>query len=181
MRTYLSLLLGIVLLASSCRKTENVVPSGASADIAATAKQSRPISGNMYYQFASDYDLPCDCGSNFPAGNFYGSGTMTHLGNANSKIKPCVSPIFSGTTQIGNHVAIECATFIAANGDEIWCTTRPYNLMFGATAASGTAIVDFVGGTGRFANATGTVTGLVTVPYGTGTASFTNINGTINY
>lgn len=181
MRKQFLLLLCATIVISSCRKEENFAPASAPSDIESIAKQAKSISGSMYYHFDAENDLTCDCGSFFPAGTFSGSGNLTHMGLSTSQIKPCVSPLYSGSTQVGNHVGIECAYFQAANGDKIYCTTRPYNLMFTATAAVGTAIVDFTGGTGRFAGATGTITGLVTVPYGTGTASFTNINGTINY
>ena len=81
----------------------------------------------------------------------------------------------------GDHVAVECCIFVAANGDELHCYVHPYDLIYGPLAESGTAFVDFVGGTGRFANATGSCSGVVTVPYGSGTATFTNVTGTINY
>lgn len=183
MKKQFLLLLAATIVISSCRKEDSFAPTNASNGLESVAKTSntRAVSGSMYYQADATNSLSCNCGSFFPVGTFSGSGNLTHLGSSTSKIKPCVAPLYSGSSQIGNHVGIECAYFQAANGDILYCTTRPYDLLFTATAAVGTAIVDFTGGTGRFAGATGSITGLVTVPYSGGTASFTNINGTITY
>ena len=180
-----------VLIVSSCSKTNNALPITSGSSTARTTnnsstshtanRSSSPFGGSIDYHFVADYDLPCDCGAYYVVGNFYGSGTLTHLGLSTSRIKPCVSPIFSSGVHVGDHVGVECAFFTAANGDELDCYTHPYDLMYGPVAAVGTVYVDFVGGTGRFANATGSFTATVTVPYGTGTATLDNVNGTINY
>ncbi|MES2702051.1 MAG: hypothetical protein V4649_05400 [Bacteroidota bacterium] len=184
MKKSLLTLMSAAVLFASCSKNdnkENGTVCGVRPTQTAAAKSAQPFTGQITYHFTMDYDLPCDCGSYYPAGNFYGTGNLTHLGASSSRIKPCLSPIFSGTTQIGDHVGVECASFVAANGDELYMYTHPYDLMYSGSVATGTCNVDFAGGTGRFAGATGSFTGTVTVHPATGMATLTDINGTINY
>lgn len=167
---------------ASCSKDGNITTSAISTDQASMAKkgpQARPFSGTMSYNFAANENLPCDCGDFFPVGTFSGTGNLSHLGKTFSLIKPCVQPIIQDGNYIGNHVGVECAYFVAANGDSLYCYTYPYDLLFTPMGAIGVAKVDFTGGTGRFKNATGTFTGTVTV--GQTTASFTGLSGTIIY
>src|SRR5690606_10600790 len=104
---------------------------------------------------------------------------LTHLGKTYSMVKPCLAPIMQDGNYIGDHVGVECAYFQAANGDFLYCYTYPYDMYISPVGSVGIANVDFVGGTGRFANATGSFSGTVTVgPTG---ATFSNINGTIIY
>lgn len=172
------LLAGATLLFAACKKESN--SNLASTDTPSmeelAKKKGKPFIGSMTYTFVTNYDLPCDCGTNFPVGNLYGTGTISPIGNATSKIKPCATPLFSGETRIGDHIAIECGSFVTCDG-ELYCYTYPYNLMYTASGAVGTIKCDFVGGTGRFKKATGSFTGTITVPYGQGVAYFTNING----
>lgn len=175
--------LGSAVLFASCKKEDNCVKPGSTNTTAVenVAKKSGvPFTGSMTYQFVGE-NVPCDCGEFTAVGNLVGTGNLSHLGNATSKIKPCAQPLIQNGAMIGQLIGIECGSFVAANGDEVYCHTYPYNLYFTATAAVGTINCDFVGGTGKFANATGSFTGTITVPYGQGIATFTNINGTINY
>jgi hypothetical protein len=203
MKKSLLLMTGMIIFMTSCTKTNKDTLTDNTASPTSThtiaGKHSRPFKGSINYAFATNFDLPCDCGSYSVAGNFYGTGNFTELGLTTSKIKPCVSPIYAtrptapvtnghtaespflGGTPIGNHVGVECASFVAANGDELYLSIRPYDLMFGPAAAVGTCYVDIVGGTGRFTTATGTFSGTVTVPYTTGTASMTGVDGVIEY
>jgi hypothetical protein len=144
-------------------------------------KSDNTISGSIHYTFTTSFDLPCDCGTYTSAGNFYGTGILTHLGLSTSKIKPCLSPIYSGPVQIGEHVGVECNTLTAANGDELYCNILPYDVLFSGVDAVGTIDVDITGGTGIFSGATGHFSGLATVHLTLGTADLTGINGTINY
>lgn len=170
------------MLFASCSKDNNSAIKSITADEAALAKkgpQARPFSGSLTYEFSMTENLPCNCGTYAPAGTLAGSGNMSHLGKTTSLIKPCVAPIIQGGQFIGNHVGVECAFFVAANGDSLYCTTRPYDLLVTSTGIVGVATIDFAGGTGRFASATGTATGTITV--NGSSASFSGITGTIVY
>lgn len=182
MKNKLLLMAFAALFLASCSKESNTTTSAISTDQASLAKQgpqARPFTGSMTYNFAPNENLPCDCGDFFPIGTFSGTGNLSHLGKTTSLIKPCVGPLLQDGNLIGNHVGVECAYFVAANGDSLYCYTYPYDLYFTPVGGVGVATVDFVGGTGRFKNATGTFTGTVTV--GQSTATFTNLNGTITY
>lgn len=171
----------VMFLASCSKSNDSIVPT-VSVDQASTMKkgpQARPFSGSMAYTFAPNENLPCDCGDYFPIGTFSGNGNLSHLGNTTSMIKPCVAPIIQDGNYIGDHVGVECAYFVAANGDSLYCYTHPYDLYYTSAGGVGVATVDFVGGTGRFANATGSFTGTVTV--GQVGATFTGLTGTIIY
>jgi hypothetical protein len=191
MKKELLVIASAVLMLSSCSKTENSLPlstdqlststSNTTPAKENTYRKASPFQGSINYSFNASYDLPCDCGPYYPVGTFSGSGNLSHLGKSTSNIKPCVSPIFVSGAHTGDHVGVECASFVSANGDELYCHTFPYDLIYTPTAAIGNVYVEFTGGTGRFSNATGNFTGIVTVPYGTGTATLTDINGTINY
>src|SRR5687768_1358719 len=146
MRVSLLLLLSTVLLVASCRKSNEAPISGTSAETVKSpaykkGPKAKTISGSMVYNVNPNFDLPCDCGSLFPVGTFYGTGNISHLGAATSLIKPCFAPIISGGVQIGNHVGAECATFTAANGDILYCYTYPYDLMFTPMGAVGSILV----------------------------------------
>lgn len=180
MKKTLLFLMSGALLVTACTKGTNENTSK-NAVVKTAARQASPFTGSITYHFAPDIDLPCDCGSYYPAGNFYGTGNLNHLGMSSSKIKPCLSPIITDAGHVGDHVGVECASFVAANGDELYLYTHPYDLMYSGPFAVGTCTADFVGGTGRFASATGSFTGTVTVHAATGTATLTEVNGTINY
>jgi hypothetical protein len=176
-------LLSIICLAlaiGSCRKANNDMQTGDKPNVAAAAKTARPFSGTMTYHFTTDFDLACTHPSTIPAGNYLGAGNLSHLGATTSKFEPCIVPLFSGNNVIGLHVMHVCGSFVASNGDEVYCSSRPYDLMFTNTGAVGSTTIDFAGGTGRFANASGTITGIVTND-NSGNSVLSNINGTISY
>lgn len=180
MKNYLLLSAFAVLLLSACSKDNSVVPTANEGTSSLAKKnQSLPFKGSLSYSYSTTQDLPCDCGDLYPVGTFEGSGNLSHFGMAKSLIKPCVAPYFEDGVQIGEYVGVECAYFEAANGDVAYLYTHPYNLLYTPGGAVGNATVDFVGGTGRFKNATGQFTGTVTVLGAT--ASFTNLSGTISY
>ncbi|MBS1773048.1 MAG: hypothetical protein JST82_09305 [Bacteroidetes bacterium] len=192
MKSRLLLIAAAVMIIASCRKSnespiQSVQNAGTETETPAvsTSKSTKdcgkPFHGEMIYYFTNDFNLPCNCGTATPVGNLFGTGNLSHLGLSTSKIKPCSVPIMVGTNYIGDHIAVECGSFVAANGDELYCYTYPYDLMFGATAAVGTIHCDFVGGTGRFKHATGSFTGTITVSYTAPTATLTGITGTIDY
>lgn len=174
------LMAATAILFASCSKDSDTMVSTVDAGSSLTKKAvSKPIKGQFTYSFAPSEDLPCDCGDYYPVGTFEGTGKLSHLGKSYSQIKPCVKPLIQDGQQIGEEVGVECAFFVAANGDSLYCYTYPYNLYYSPVGAVGYATVDFTGGTGRFANASGTITGKVTV--GPGGASFADISGNIIY
>ncbi len=180
MKNYFMLSALIVVLFTACNKDNSVVPT-VNEDASSLAKknQPRPFKGSLSYSYSVTQDLPCDCGDYYPVGTFEGTGNLSHFGKATSLIKPCVAPLFEDGVQIGEFVGVECAYFEAADGDIAYLYTHPYNLLYTPGGAVGNATVDFIGGTGRFQNATGQFTGTVTVLGAT--ASFTNLKGTIMY
>lgn len=180
MKNKLFLVALVTLIAASCSKnSETLVPTINQESLEKKGPKARPFKGSLAYSFAPNEDLPCDCGDYYPVGTFQGTGNLSHMGNSYSQIKPCVSPLIEDGNQIGEFVGVECAYFVAANGDSVYLYTHPYNLYYTPVGAVGTATVDFVGGTGRFTNATGTFTGKVTV--GATGATFTGLSGTISY
>lgn len=191
MKNTLLILFAAVLMITACSKsndntlvqtTKATVQNSQGASAKVAAKVARSINGSMHYVYTTDFDLPCDCGTaGAPAGNYTGTGTFTHLGVSSSKIKPCLSPIFSGTTMIGQHVGVECGTLVAANGDEIYLNILPYDIMFSGADAVGVCNIDIMGGTGRFAGATGHLSGTATVHLLAGTADLAGVTGTISY
>lgn len=191
MKNGLLALFAAALLITSCsKKNDNTLLQSTQATEQGSqalsakggAKVARNISGSMHYVFTTEFDLPCDCGTaGEAAGNYTGTGTFTHLGRSSSMIKPCLSPIFSGSTMIGQHVGMECGTLVAANGDEIYINIQPYDIMFSGADAVGVCNIDITGGTGRFAGATGHLSGTATVHLLAGTADLTGVAGTINY
>lgn len=181
MKSKLLLLASLTLIIASCSKeSDSLVSTVDQESVAKKGGTARPFKGALTFSFAPNEDLPCDCGDYYPVGTFDGTGNVSHLGNTYSQIKPCVSPIIQDGTPIGEHVGVECAFFVAANGDSLYLYTYPYDLYYSPVGAVGYATVDFVGGTGRYANAGGQFTGKVTVRPN-GTAAFTDLNGTISY
>lgn len=183
----------VAVFAASCNKaTNNVIPTADNAntvenvDVQSTAMSKNsgvPFKGSLSYSINMSLNLPCNCGALATVGDFEGTGTVTHMGLLKAKNKTCVAPIIISGNYVGNQVTVQCASFVAANGDEIYCNIPSYNLMFTANGtATGTLEAEFTGGTGRFANATGSFTGTMTVPLSNpGLAVLSNINGTIKY
>ena len=178
------LLLAVALFfITSCSRTNdnNVVPTATNDTPHKVAgKSAKTLTGSLHFSSTNSFDLQCNCGSvgSVPGGNFLGTGTLTHLGLSTSKINPCIYPIDGGS---GFHVLLECNTLIAANGDELTCHILPYDIIWSGSDLIGTAEIDIIGGTGRFAGATGHFSGITNVHFFIGTADMTGINGTINY
>ena len=103
---------------------------------------------------------------------FAGSGSATYLGryteSGSIQLTPTADPaVFD---------AVASATYTAANGDQLHATFA--GTLNGATGVI-TATVTYVGGTGRFANASGTAT-LSGQVLGDGSLAV-SVNGTIDY
>ena len=117
--------------------------------------EERPHSSRGTAQFVS------------PTGDFVGAGSATHLGLYEEV----------GNATISATGAIDgWATYKAANGDELYATIA--GQLNGRTGAI-TATVTYVGGTGRFEDATGSATLLGQIlPDGTIAVA---VEGTIDY
>ncbi len=185
MKSKLVIMAFALLSVAACRKSTNMVantevPSMTSNS--AAKGTSVPFKGAMTYTLNPNLNLPCNCGALITVGDFEGVGNVTHMGLLKSKYKTCASPIMAGSIMIGNHVVIQCGSFTAANGDEVYVNIAPYDLMFGQATATGLVNAEFNGGTGRFTNATGGFKGVITLNYNNpNVVTLTNIDGTINY
>ena len=85
------------------------------------------------------------------ANSFVGAGTATHLGRYDEE----GSAEFFETADPAVFLVEASATYTAANGDELWAVfTGHLDFMTGNV----TATVTYVGGTGRFTDASGTAT-----------------------
>jgi len=145
----LSFLAGVVF--ASCTKKETVAPATQQTFPAPQMKKNaKPFSGSMTTHTDTTVNLSCNCGNLLDLGTSTGSGTFSHLGNTSVILKPCVS-----FTQTGLYVGAQCGTLTAANGDKLYTNINPYNLYFTGSGFNGMLHVDFAGGTGRFADATG--------------------------
>jgi hypothetical protein len=107
-------------------------------------------------------------------GTFLFVGTATHLGNF----------VFSGTWGItglnedGGYVYDIQGTYTAANGDTINIVCPDWGVNDGANPVVSKGIVHFVGGTGRFANASGSYVGTLSPAP---TPTLFTAEGTISY
>lgn len=149
MSRFFSLRLGVALL---------VVTSMLAATTPASAEVRAHKSGGTA-QFVSPTD-------------FVGSGHATHLG----QYSEVGYAFFSPTATPGVLQVDAWATYTAANGDELWAyIAGQLDLTTGAIAAT----VTYVGGTGRFTDASGsaTLSGQM-MPDGSITVS---VDGTIDY
>lgn len=186
MKKQLFAVLASAALFSACSKKSNdIVPSNTeTVSTTAQAKSKKcsvPFTGYINYHTTTAFNLNCTPSSgSFPAGNYDGSGNLSHMGITTSKLEPCVTPLFAGTTQIGFKVTDVCGSFTAANGDEIFCHVYPYPLLFTPAGAIGAMHADIIGGTGRFDDATGSFTAIVQND-AEGNSYLKNINGTIRY
>jgi hypothetical protein len=190
MKKLLTIMSAAFLLASCSKSANEVLPtdaiSASETEEGALKKDcnddnGKPFKGSLVYHYTESFNLPCNCGSFADAGNYFGTGNLTHLGNSTSKIKPCIALIFSGSAPIGVHVGQECGSFKAANGDEIYTSVAPYDMYFNSTGgAAGTLVVTFAGGTGKFKKASGSFTGYTTND-GMGTVTLDVLSGNINY
>jgi hypothetical protein len=175
-------ILGMAIIAASCSKSNNeTVPMSVqgttpSKSVAMKTTGAKPFKGSMTMQPDGGSPL-CSCAAGVPVvGTLSGSGNITHLGLTTTTIQPCVVPQANGF-----FVPTVCGSFFAANGDELITIAQPYTLFYAGSGASGDIEVDFAGGTGRFANATGSFKATLTIDLTTGVAVMSNIDGTVTY
>ncbi|HYV91628.1 MAG TPA: hypothetical protein VE978_07595 [Chitinophagales bacterium] len=180
MKANLILIISAVVIFASCSKTDDLSHVNLAAQNEAAARQSSPFTGSIDYVRNDSLTVDCDCG---PYGRaiFDGGGEISHMGTSTSRSQVCYAPIFSGQTVIGFHVASQCLSIVAANGDILNFNVPPYDVMLNAQGiGTGTAQAIIAGGTGRFTSATGSISAdlIDNVPLGTASISF---NGMINY
>lgn len=138
---------------------------------------TRPFKGRSQEMLTG---VPGSCQVGAFAGSLWsGSGNATHLGLFTSS--GCTATT-GGTFPLFEFVSAGVAT--AANGDQVSFTiTGSTNILNDPCVATGTLTV--VGGTGRFAGATGEIdaTSLIpwTAPYTCGLAQMSTLVGTIAY
>lgn len=146
----ITIMAGTILLLAACKKesmSENAIQAEPQsvANQTAGVRVTRPI----YNSLQSDPDP----NTTSPYGGQVFTGTMTHLGNVhgttfNTSFTPISANVFSITSRDKTY---------AANGDELW-TEGSIMVTFptdGSTIATITGGSRIVGGTGRFAGATG--------------------------
>lgn len=122
----------------------------------------------------SDFGGRCSVESDFVI-RFSMTGEATHLGAFTAEFEHC-SRIDWQTGRTAIHDGV--ATFTAANGDELW--DRYERLVPGSGSAGDPEDHRFVGGTGRFANASGGGAGLPVCDRSAGTCDY-ELEGVIVY
>ena len=170
MRTLVAPSLLLTLALAGCaREPTSTAPLDALRLARASAPAPRPLTGHCETSFAPPpFPLP-------PVHRQVDTGTcqLSHLGRA---VLHSVQDIDFAT---GAQVSVEL-TFTAANGDVLRATN------VGTSAPSGPGVrfrgtATFVGGTGRFANATGGARLEGTANFLTNTAEFAVVDGWISY
>ena len=171
MRTFVALSLLLTLAVAGCTgEAPTIDPSGASAlALVSTAPTSRPLTGRC----ETSFDPP-----SFPLPAVLrqvdtGTCQLSHLGRAT------LYSVQDIDLAAGTQVSVEL-TFTAPNGDVLRATN------VGTSAPSGPGVrfqgaATFVGGTGRFANATGAARLEGAANFLTNTAEFSVLEGWISY
>ena len=110
------------------------------------------------------------------------SGIMTHLGRSTTHVEGVVTPTGPDTVTVAGS-----AVLTAANGDELSGTFTGSGTVDASGNVEGTVATTYSGGTGRFANASGSASGpftqtLISTNGATSTfATEFSQNGTISY
>ena len=113
------------------------------------------------------------------AGTFEVVGNATHLGKFVGNGTYEVTDVSSDGSKVFFHVAV---TWTAANGDSIQLDMPQWVNNLGVTPATSTGVANIIGGTGRFANASGSFFGDITPPSITpGVFNTLTADGTISY
>lgn len=116
-------------------------------------------------------------GSGVPVADVIGSGTATHLGMFASAGQVTFNPDPNNPTLV--HPSGQ-ATFTAADGDKLETVFVAEETSMDLTTGIGGGIFHFTGGTGKFANATGSITVVVVQNFITGAYELTAV-GKIDY
>jgi hypothetical protein len=105
MRQPLLLAIFSILIISSCRKDEHMVPAQPQQTMQPKAKKSaKPFSGSLTTSPSTTVNLSCNCGTLIDLGTSTGSGNFTHMGNTSVVLKPCVSFTPTGFYVVHNAV-----------------------------------------------------------------------------
>ena len=114
------------------------------------APHPRPFKGTVFEGF-SGVDIDCACEDDDLVFGSAGTGNLTHMGKVTSTSTVCIDAfLFDENGEIiGSVVNTVCTKLIAANGDELMLEGSPHTL------PPGILTVTFVGGTGKFENASG--------------------------
>jgi len=124
----------------------SVTAARAHIEVAEAADAERPLSGRC--ETTLDPAIPLGPGVIRQVDR--GTCTLSHLGRADF--------LSDKTIQLMAGTQTTLATFTAANGDVLQATGAGTNTLSGPSRARFTATLTFVGGTGRFAGATGSAT-----------------------
>lgn len=152
-----------LVLAGGCTK-EALTTTDADLDLRGKNPVEKHFTGVIDYVRVAPEELSISCECTEPAeiGNWFsGTGNITHMGNSTSETIPCITYILLEGNVIGYTVEAQCNTLVAANGDELFMEVEPYTMLLDFNCFcqfTGSANVSFNGGTGRFADATGTGT-----------------------
>lgn len=116
-------------------------------------------------------------GSSVPVADVIGSGNATHLGLFTSVGRVTFNPDANDPNVV--HPS-GYATFTAADGDKLETVFNAAETTMDLTTGIGGGIFRFVGGTGKFANATGSIDVVVVQNFVTGAYELTAV-GKIDY
>ena len=116
-------------------------------------------------------------GSGVPSADVIGTGNGTHLGLFASAGRVTFTPDPNNPNLV--HPSGQ-ATFTAANGDKLETIFNADETQMDLTTGIGGGIFHFTGGTGRFANATGSINVVVEQNFITGAYELTAV-GSIDY
>lgn len=159
----LSVLFALVL-AGGCTTKEELTTTDAELDLRGKNPVEKHFTGVIDYVRVAPEELSISCECTEPAeiGNYFiGTGNITHMGNSTSEVIPCITLNYYEGNVIGYNILAQCNTFVAANGDELFFEVEPYTMSLDFNCFcqfTGSSNVSFNGGTGRFADATGTGT-----------------------
>ena len=116
----------------------------------ASAASQVPLPGTLLGEGEPDYSAP-GCPGAIWTFNGWGTGQMSHLGKVDYEFTQCLYPDLT--------VRNGMFTLVAANGDKLFLAYEGQVEVIGANLGfTGAASWTAVGGTGRFANATGSGT-----------------------
>src|SRR5215510_12418747 len=116
-------------------------------------------------------------GTGVPVANVTGTGNGTHLGLFTSAGQVTFNPDANNPTLV--HPSGQ-ATFTAADGDKLETVFNAAETSMDLTTGIGGGIFHFTGGTGKFANATGSISVVVVQNFITGAYELTAV-GKIDY
>ena len=155
--------------------------AGCSGDaITGSRSNSRAMAVSTSQSVARPWKGTCDVAASFTSATtltIVGTSQLAHLGRTTVAATQTIEVLTSGLVAYTN-----TASYTAANGDEL----QTSNVGIATPSASGLALAGTetaIGGTGRFANASGTaaLSGAVVFTSPSTTIGFYSLDGTLNY